>query len=190
MSGKSGGWHWAAKDNPKSLLAGAKARKPGIPYPAPGVLDYPTPHSPRVPVLATLRVRRNRPYLQLVAFVLLMSWFSLLVSATCSMPSQWRASSDVMPAGCSEPEKHLQEHKDHVPKPSQDCSFKPCFESQPNPFFAFKLDKPEMPVFILCLIGLIGSLFARFPMGGIPRSTAPPAGRRIPLIYRFCILLN
>lgn len=135
-----------------------------------------------------LRLQRNRPYLHVLVFVLLVSWFSLLVSATCSMPGQWRVSSDAM-AGCSEPDQHAPEHKEHAPKPSQDCSFKPCLESQPNPGFEYKLDKPETPIFVLCLIWLVGAL-RNVQIRRIPYAATPPVGRRIPLIYRFCILLN
>jgi hypothetical protein len=141
-------------------------------------------------VLTALRAQRNRPYLRLLALVLLVSWLSLLVFATCSMPAQWRTTSDAMPTGCSEPESHAQGHQEHGPKPQQDCSFKPCLESQVNPGFGYKLDKPQMPAFVLCLSWLVGCLFRHVQKRRIPCPTAPLPGRRIPLIYRFCILLN
>lgn len=142
-------------------------------------------------MLNTLLYPRNRPYLRALVFVLLVSWLSLLVSATCSMPSPWRiSSSDAMPAGCSEPGNHSPEHHGHTSMPDQNCSFKPCLDSQPNSAFGFKIDKPELPVFVLCLIGLIGFLLHYFPIQRISRAAAPPIGRRILLIYRFCTLLN
>jgi hypothetical protein len=142
-------------------------------------------------VFNTLLYPRNRPYLHALVAVLLVSWLSLLVSATCSMPSSWRISSaDAMPAGCSEPDNHSLKHQGHTTMPAQDCSFKPCLDSQPNPAFGFKIDKPDMPVFVLCLIGLIGFLLHYFPIQRISRAAAPPIGRRILLIYRFCTLLN
>lgn len=79
----------------------------------------------------------------------------------------------------------------HTAMPHQDCSFKPCLDSHPNPAFEVKIDKPQLPVFVLCLIGLIGCLFQCLlspPL--IPRAKAPPIGRRLLLIYRFCTLLN
>jgi hypothetical protein len=143
-------------------------------------------------VLATLRYQRNRPYLHALIFVLMLSWLSMLVSATCAMPMAWRsASAEVMPAGCSGPGNHTPVHSGQPSMPDQGCSFKPCMDSQPNPAFEFKIDKPQMPVFVLCLIGLIGYLFHYIPLLYIPRATAsPPIGRRILLIYRYCTLLN
>lgn len=141
-------------------------------------------------MLTKLRSQRNGPYLQMLVFLLLVSWFSSLVSATCSMPLQWRAFSGAMPAGCSKPDQQASERMHHAPKPSQDCSFKPCLESQVNPAFEFKLDKPGMPVFVLCLVWLTGCLFRNVQVPRIPCSMVPPTGRRIALIYRFCTLLN
>lgn len=142
-------------------------------------------------MLISLRSPRNRPYLHVLVFVLLVSWLSLLVSATCTMPSQWRvSSSDAMPAGCPEPGAPSPEHKGHTTLPTQDCSFKPCLDSQPNSAFSLKIDKPQMPVFVLCLIGLIGYLLYYVPIQRISHAKAPPIGRRILLIYRYCTLLN
>jgi hypothetical protein len=73
----------------------------------------------------------------------------------------------------------------------QDCSFQPCLDSPPNPAFEVKIDKPQVPIFMLCLIGLIGFLLPYTPrQPRIARAMAPPIGRRILLIYRFCTLLN
>ncbi len=142
-------------------------------------------------VLNALRSKRNRPYLRVLMFVLLASWVSILVSATCSMPAPWRLSSaDSMPAGCSEAANHSQGDKGQGSPPVHDCSFKPCLDSQPNPVFGYKLDKPDLPVFLLPLIWIIGSLLFDIQARRIPRTASPPDGRRIPLIYRFCILLD
>jgi hypothetical protein len=124
--------------------------------------------------------------------VLLVSWLAMLVSATCAMPSPWPASSaNVMPAGCSEQEHSVAQAIGHIAMPDQDCSFQPCLDSPPNPVFEVKLDKPQIPIFMLCLIGLIGFLLPYAPrQPHIARATAPPIGRRILLIYRFCTLLN
>lgn len=143
------------------------------------------------PVLNALRSQRNRPYLRVLVCVLLVSWVSMLISARCAMPAQWRvAAADAMPAGCSEPANHSPKHPGHTSTPLKDCSFAPCLDSQPNPAFGFKADKAEMPVFILCLIWLLGCLFHTLPARRIPRATVPPDGRRIRLIYQFCTLLN
>lgn len=142
-------------------------------------------------MLKALRAQRNRPYLHALVYVLLVSLVSVLMFSTCAMPTPWRiASVETMSTGCSESADHAQEHQDHQSEPVQDCSFKPCLDSQPNPVFGYKLDKPEIPVFILSLIWIIGSLFLPVQAQRIPRVTAPPDGRRIPLIYQFCTLLN
>ncbi len=143
-------------------------------------------------VLTTLRLPRNRFYLHVLVFVVLLSWLSMLVSATCAMPGSGRISTaDVMPAGCPDQDSHLPAHTGQPIMPDQDCSFKPCFDSQPNPAFEFKIDKPQMPIFILFFIGLVGYLIHFVPLLHIPRTTAsPPIGRRILLIYRYCTLLN
>lgn len=142
-------------------------------------------------MITTLRAQRNRPYLHVLVVVLLVSWVSTLVSSTCAMPAPGRTSpSKTMPAGCSEPAQHAPEHQGHTTAPAQDCFFKPCLDVQPNPVFGHKFDKPEMPVFVLCLIWAMAGLLLHVQTRRIPRVTSPPIGRRIPLIYRFCTLLN
>ncbi len=142
-------------------------------------------------VLNALRSKRNRPYLHALVLVLLVSLVSVLVFSTCAMPVSWRMpSSQTMPAGCSEQAHHAQEHKGHQTAPTQDCSFKPCLDAQPNQVFGYKVDKPDLPVFILSLIWIIGVLLLGVQSERISRITAPPDGRRIPLIYQFCSLLN
>jgi hypothetical protein len=107
------------------------------------------------------------------------------------MPGALRASSAItLSTGCSEPEHLSLQANGHASMPDQDCSFNPCLDSQPNPVFEFKLDKPQLPLFALCLIGLIGYLLRHVPIQRISRATAPPIGRRILLIYRYCTLLN
>jgi hypothetical protein len=118
-------------------------------------------------------------------FVLLVSWISLTISATCTMPSVLIATSDHMP-GCLESGAH-----DNAPKAMQDCSFKPCLDSQADTFTDFnRLTKPDLPVFILGFIWTFWCLFPGYPPTKVPRKTDPPLGRRILLIYRFCTLLN
>jgi hypothetical protein len=142
-------------------------------------------------VITALHSKRNRPYLHALVFVLLVSWIFLTISATCTMPSVMIATSGHMP-GCSEsgaPE--YSHHKDHAPKAMQDCSFKPCLDSQSDSVTPFnRLTKLDMPVFILSLIWTFWCLFLTYPPTKVPRKTNPPSGRRILLIYRFCTLLN
>jgi hypothetical protein len=144
-------------------------------------------------VLKALRTPGNRPWLHLLVYVLLVSLVSALVFSTCAMPSSWRiVSTDAQAAGCPETAEpgHPQGHEGHVKAPDRDCSFKPCFDSQPGSAFGYKIEKPEIPVLLLCLIWVFGSLLQPAPSRRFPRLGSPPHGRRIPLIYRFCTLLN
>ncbi|MBF6650975.1 MULTISPECIES: hypothetical protein [unclassified Methylobacter] len=143
-------------------------------------------------MLTTLRSPRHRPCLHVLLCALLVSWLAMLVSATCAMPSPWILSSaGAMPAGCSESEHVASQPIGHITMPDQDCSLQPCLDSPPNPAFEFKMDNPQMPIFALCMIGLVGFLLPYAPrQPRIARATAPPIGRRILLIYRFCTLLN
>lgn len=98
---------------------------------------------------------------------------------------------DTMPAGCSESMHHTEQIKHFFPQ-TQGCALKSCPDSQPNPTFNVKIDKPEIPMFIACLglIWLIGYLFSYRPPQPICKRIKPPIGKPIPLIYRFCTLLN
>ena len=142
-------------------------------------------------MIIALHSKRNRPYLHTLVFVLLVSWISLTISATCTMPLVLMTTSYFMP-GCSESgaSEHAQ-HQDHAQKAMQDCSFKPCLDSQADSFTSFnRLTQPELPVFILSLVLTFFCLFISYPSIKVPRKTDPPLGRRILLIYRFCTLLN
>jgi hypothetical protein len=142
-------------------------------------------------VITALHSKRNRPYLHTLVFVLLVSWISLTISATCTMPLVLMTTSNHM-QGCPESSATEQSHlKDHASKSMQDCSFKPCLDSQNNSFTDFnRLTKPDLPVFILSLVWTFCCLFLTYPPIKVPRKTDPPLGRRILLIYRFCTLLN
>ena len=138
-------------------------------------------------MITALRLKRNRPYLHTLVFVLLVSWISLAISATCTMPmpSVLTAMPEHMP-GCLESGT-----PEHTSKTMQDCTFKPCLDSQANPLTDFnRLAKPDLPVFILSLIWTFCCLFPSYPSTKVPRKTDPPLGRRVLLIYRFCTLLN
>jgi hypothetical protein len=142
-------------------------------------------------VIIALHSKRNRPYLHTLVLVLLLSWISLTVSATCSMPSVLIAMADQLPA-CSEIGEASQlHHPGHTSKALQDCSFKLCLDSQANSFPDFnRLAKPDLPVITLSLIWTFWYLFLSYSLPKVPRIADPPLGRRLLLIYRFCTLLN
>ncbi|NOT11806.1 MAG: hypothetical protein HOP23_08250 [Methylococcaceae bacterium] len=125
----------------------------------------------------------------MLIFALLVSWLTLTVSATCIMPTHMTLSSDAMP-GCPETlvsgqsDHHGHDHSTMV------CSFKPCLSSQSDTFTDLNRLQLELPVFILCLVGILWNLFLYHPLKQTPFSFNPPTGRRVLLIYRFCKLLN
>jgi hypothetical protein len=138
-------------------------------------------------VITALHFKRNRPYLHTLVFVLLVSWISLTISATCTMPMPL-----VLPTmpdqmqGCTDSGTH-----EHMPNPMQNCVFKPCIDSQTNSLTDFnRLTKPDLPVFILVLISTFLCLLLSYPLIKVPPKANPPLGRRILLIYQFCTLLN
>jgi hypothetical protein len=139
-------------------------------------------------VITALHFKRNRPYLHALIFMLLVSWISLVISATCTMPmpSALTAMPEHMP-GCSESGVLK-----HTSKTMQDCTLKPCLDSRTHPFPDFnRLAQPDLPVLVLGLIWTFFTLSIIYLPIRIPRKTdPPPTGRRILLIYRFCTLLN
>jgi hypothetical protein len=119
-------------------------------------------------------------------FVLLVSWISLTISATCIMPMPLvlTAMPDHM-QGCSESGAPA-----HTPKAMQNCAFKPCLDSQTDSLTDFnRLTKPDLSVFIPVLFFTFFCLFLSYPPTKVPPKADPPLGRRILLIYRFCTLL-
>jgi hypothetical protein len=138
-------------------------------------------------VITALHLKRNRPYLHTLVFVLLVSWISLTISATCTMPMPvvMAAMPDHM-QGCTDSGTH-----EHTPNPTQNCVFKPCLDSQTNSLSDFnRLTKPDLPVFILALVSTFLCLVLSYPPTKVPHKADPPLGRRILLIYQFCTLLN
>jgi hypothetical protein len=146
------------------------------------------PAKHRFEVFKALRSPRNRICLHILIFVLLANWIFMLVSATCAMPSAGRAvAAAIMPADCAMPDSHAAPHAGHA---GQNCSLQPCPDSPPNPALAFKAEKPQMPLLILCLAWLAWHGYRDPAPRNASRSSPPPGGRRVPLIYRFCVLLN
>jgi|CXWL01.1.fsa_nt_gi hypothetical protein len=142
-------------------------------------------------MISALHYKRNRPYRHSLVLVLLVSWISLTLSATCSMPLFSSVMPDNMP-GCAETASgEVSQLKAHANQTMPDCSLKPCLSAQSPSFPDFnRLPSPDFPVFIVCLIAVFWSLFFSYPPSQPLRIADPPLGRAIPLIYRFCKLLN
>ncbi len=142
-------------------------------------------------MISALHYKRNRPYRHILVLVLLVSWISLTLSASCSMPLFSSVMPDNMP-GCTETASGEVPHlKDHNHQAIPDCSLKPCVSAQSPTFPDFdRLPSPDFPVFLVCLIAVFWSLFYNYPPSQRLRIADPPFGRPVLLIYRFCKLLN
>lgn len=144
-------------------------------------------------MLNALRTQRIRPYLHVLVFVQVVSLVSTLVFSICAMPSTWRvASTDASPAGCpkSADHGHTLGHTGHSQTPTKECSYKPCVFAQSSPATGFAVEIPDIPVFVVGLIWITVGLLLHVQVQSPRRANAPPEGRRIPLIYQFCTLLN
>lgn len=142
----------------------------------------------KIIVLETSFFRHQR-YRTLVVLVMISSWLFMLVSATCAMPKPIQAEHSV--AVSADDCDQSGDHAGHGTQPSSqaDCSFKPC-PNGTSPAFNFKLDKPEIPLALLCLTWLCGWIFHYRPVQTRLKRFDIPVGKPVPLIYRFCILLN
>ena len=141
-------------------------------------------------MISVVRSPKKRPYVYTIVLVVLVSWLSLVISTTCStlMASAMKALPEHT-AGC--PDTNMPGHGDGG-KFKQDCSLKLCLESPSGISLDLdRLPKPDLPVLVLLVIGIIYNL--RFPPSfpqSISKKTDHPPGRQIPIIYRFCTLLN
>ncbi|MEY4592485.1 MAG: hypothetical protein RIR18_1380 [Pseudomonadota bacterium] len=145
-------------------------------------------------LITALHSKRNRPYLHALVYVLLVSWISLVISATCvmPMPSVLSVTPDHMP-GCPDADMAGNiGHQDHTPQTLEDCTLTPCLDSQPHSLPDFnRLAKPDLPVLILGLFWTFCCLFLSYPPPQVLRKkTDSLPGRQVSLIYRFCTLLN
>ncbi|QSA96880.1 hypothetical protein [Methylococcus sp. EFPC2] len=140
-------------------------------------------------MIIALRSQSYRSCLHILVYVLLVSWLASIVSSTCVMPASWRATlvSLSAPAGCPDHGHTL----GHEPRPTPDCSFKSCLVHALDPTLGYEESKPQIPVFGLFLLGFIViPLPAQIRSCLLCRTAGPPAGRHVPLIYRYCVLLN
>lgn len=132
---------------------------------------------------------RRPSYQTTLVLIVLTSWLFMLVSSTCAMPMPRQIPvAKTMPVGCSDANHHTPDAQ--LSQPNQDCVLKACPDSQPNPAFNFKIDKPDVAVLILCLTWLIGAILSPRRLHLIPHRHRPPFADPIPIRYRFCTLLN
>jgi len=139
-------------------------------------------------VITALHLKRNRCYLRTIVVVLLVSWLSLLVSATCIMPMPTLFAAKAAPSMDACIHDHAAES---APQHPEDCSLKPCLNAANDSLTdSNRLLQPDMPVFLFTMAWVFLTLLFFYAPLSIPRKADPPLGRRILLIYQFCKLLN
>jgi len=116
----------------------------------------------------------------------------MLGSSTCVMPFVMKSPVEkvVMSTDCDDVTHHIDHQKTQAELQKKDCVLKPCPDSQQNPALNSKNLKLDMPVFILCLIGLITILYQRPSFRVFPRWQTFNFANAVPIRYRFCVLLN
>lgn len=114
------------------------------------------------------------------------SWLFMLVTGACAMPKPlaavWMADKPLA--------AHQAEHDAHANVVADDCSLKPCPDGQPTPSLSLKLDQPEIPLLLLGLTWLCSYWLDRRRKAIRLKPLDENNSQSVPLIYRFCILLN
>jgi hypothetical protein len=123
---------------------------------------------------------------------MLTSWLFMLGSSTCVMPilMQSPVENTVMASDCDDVTHHVDQPKIQDEFQKKDCVLKPCPDSQQNPAFNSKSSKLDIPVLILCLIGLSLFLYHPYPIRVFPRWLNDKFANSVPIRFRFCVLLN
>lgn len=116
----------------------------------------------------------------------------MLGSSTCVMPLVMQSPVEkiVMSADCDDVTHHIDHQKTQAELQKNNCVLKPCPDSQQNPAFNSKISKLDIPVFILCLIGLITVFYHSRAFRVFPRWQSEQFANAVPIRYRFCVLLN
>lgn len=139
-----------------------------------------------------MKTFRQPFYQTVVILVMLTSWLFMLGSSTCVMPvlMQSPVENIVMASDCDDVTHHVDQQKIQADLQKKDCVLKPCPDSQQNPAFNSKSTKLDIPVFILCLLGV--SLFVLSPRSirVFPRWQTDNFADSVPIRLRFCVLLN
>jgi len=123
---------------------------------------------------------------------MLTSWLFMLATSACVMPFaiQPPVENTAIAADCDDVSHHI-DHKqvqDNVHK--LNCLLKPCPDSKQTPALSTKIAKLDMPVLILCLIGLSLFLYQPSSIRVFRRWESLGFANSIPIRYRFCVLLN
>jgi len=135
----------------------------------------------------------RQPFYQtLVILVMLISWLFMLATSACVMPFtlQLPVEKTTIAADCDDVSHHIEHKQVQDDSHKLNCLLKLCPDSKHNPALSTKITKLDIPVFILCLIGL--TLFSYQPSSMLVFRRWESLGfaNSIPIRYRFCILLN
>lgn len=116
----------------------------------------------------------------------------MLASLTCVMPIAFQQPVEniVMSADCGNVSHHIDYQKSQDDVQNLNSLFKPCPEVQQNLALSTKIAKLDIPVFILCLIGLCIFLYHPRFYRVFHRRQSIDFANVIPIRYRFCVLLN
>ena len=135
----------------------------------------------------------RRPFYQtVVILVMLTSWLFMLATSACVMPltMQLPVENSTLAADCDDIAHHIDNKKVQDNTHKLNCLLKPCPDVKHTPALSTKIAKLDIPVFILCLLGL--TLYAYQPslIRVFRRWVSLSFANSIPIRYRFCVLLN
>jgi len=139
-----------------------------------------------------VKIFRQPFYQTVVILVMLTSWLFMLATSTCVMPIviQSPVENIAMSTDCDDVTHHIDHQKIQADLQKKDCVLKPCPDSKQNPAFNSKIFKLDIPIFILCLIGLSTFLHNPRSFRVFPRWQSFNFANTVPIRYRFCVLLN
>ncbi|MGZ5049919.1 MAG: hypothetical protein ACXWAS_02545 [Methylobacter sp.] len=139
-----------------------------------------------------VKMIRQPFYRTLMILIMLTSWLFMLVTSTCAMPimMQTPVEKAVIAADCDDATHHVDFKQAQTDLQKKDCLLKPCSDSQQNPALNSKIAKLDIPVFILCLIGLSAIFYNPSSLRVFRRWQTDDFANSVPIRYRFCVLRN
>ncbi len=135
---------------------------------------------------------RQPIYQTVVILVMLTSWLFMLATSACVMPFAFQlpAENTTITADCDNVSHHIDHKQVQDDAHKLNCLLKPCPDSKHTPALSTKIAKLDIPVFILCLIGLTLFSYQLSTLRVFRRWESLSFTNSIPVRYRFCVLLN
>lgn len=144
-----------------------------------------------LPTLLSLRYPRNRSRVRAVALFAGVAWLASVLNTNCIKPPP---SAQVAMAGCAQSASMVDQDMAKTMNTMEECANKTCYTALANAKDGFSIEKLKLS---FDLLWLPLALFCAFLLATLAQD--PPVllfaefglrRRRIPLIYRFCSLLN